>query len=162
MNMGITTFVIGAVVGAGALFFFMKQAEAVEGPPIQGPTPEPPGDDSVDIFVDSNQITSERWEFEATYRNRTNSELRTQLIFELRDPQGGLVFSQGQDVTLGPDSTLQVFWDTLDISQFSNLEGNFTAEFRVEELFTGSQFARPFTVIVPISFVNPMIIPVMN
>ena len=156
--MGIGTFLIGAVVGAGALFFFMKEAQA-EGPP--SPIVQPL-EDTVDIFVDSNQITSERWEFEATYRNRTNRELRTQLIFELRDPQGGLVFSQNQDVNLDPDSTLQVFWDTSDISQFSNLEGNFTAEFRVEELFTGNQLARPFTVIVPIKFVSPMIISVMN
>ena len=155
--MGIGTFVIGAAVGAGVLFFFLKQPQA-EGliPPIVQPL-----EDTVDIFVDSNQITSERWEFEATYRNRTNRELRTQLIFELRDPQGGLVFSQNQDVNLDPDSTLQVFWDTSDISEFSNLEGNFTAEFRVEELFTGNQLARPFTVIVPIKFVSPMIIPVI-
>ena len=157
--MGIGTFIIGVIVGAGGLFFLMRQAEAVEGPPIQGPLPEPPGDDSVSIFIDSNQISSERWEFEATYRNRTNIELRTQLIFELRDPQNGLVFSQNQDVNFDPDSTLQVFWDTRNISDFSNLEGNFVAEFRVEELFTGNQFARLFTVIIPISFPSPMIIP---
>jgi len=157
--MGLGTFIIGVAVGAGALFFFMNRAEGQL--PILPPPEFGPIEDSVDIFVDTTQISSERWNFEATYRNRTNVSLRTKLVFELRDPQNGLVFKQEQDINFDPDSTIQVFWDTLDVSNFSNIEGNFNAEFRVEELFTGNQFARPFNIIIPISFPSPYSIPLV-
>lgn len=156
--MGIGTFIIGAIAGAGIVIFVTKPEAFGEIPPIFPPPIVGPIEDSIDIFVESDQISSERWEFQATYRNRVPTELRSRLIFELRDPQNGQVFSQSQDINFDPDSTIQVIWDTLNLSDFSNIEGNFTAIFRVEKLFTGEEFARPFTIVIPITFPSPMIL----
>lgn len=152
--MGIGTFIFGAVVGAGALFFFEKmRAEAVP----------PPGEpqvleESVSLFIDPLRQTPSRWEFEATYRNRVERSLRTRLTFELFNPDNSQVFVQEQDVDIDPRSTVQIFWDSGEISNLTNQEGVFKAVFKVKELFNGIDLARPFEVLFPVEFPSPMVI----
>lgn len=152
--MGVFTFILGAVVGAGALFFFQQmRAEAI-------PPPGEPQvlDESVSLFIDPQRISPTRWEFEATYRNRTDRTLRTTLSFQLLNPDNSEVFIQEQDIDIEPGSAVQIFWDSGEISNFTNQEGVFKAVFKVEELFSGIDLARPFEVLFPVELPSPMTI----
>ncbi len=153
--MGIGTFILGAAVGAGALFFFNKmRAEAVPPPPSEPQIIE----ESVSLFIDPLRQTPTRWEFEATYRNRVNRTLRTTLSFQLLNPDNSEVFIQEQDIDIDPGSAVQIFWDSGEISSFTNQEGVFKAIFKVKELFSGIDLARPFEVLFPVEQPSPMVI----
>ncbi len=153
--MGIGTFIFGAIVGAGALFFFLQSREAEAVPPPGEPQIL---DESVTLFVDPQRVTPTRWEFEATYRNRTERSLRTRLTFELFNPDNSSVFIQEQDIDIDPRSTVQVFWDSGEITNFTNQEGIFKAVFKVQELFSFNDLARPFEVLFPVEQPSPMTI----
>jgi len=153
--MGIGTFIFGAIVGAGALFFFEKmRAEAAPPPPSEPQVLE----ESVSLFIDPLRRTPSRWEFEATYRNRVDRTLRTTLSFQLLNPDNSQVFIQEQDIDIDPGSAVQIFWDSGEISDFTNQEGVFKAVFKVKELFNGIDLARPFEVLFPVEFPSPMVI----
>jgi len=151
--MGLVTFVLGIGVGAGALFFFQKmQAEAAPPPPSEPQVLE----ESVSLFIDPLRVTPSRWEFEATYRNRVDRTLRTTLSFQLLNPDNSQVFIQEQDIDIDPGSAVQIFWDSGEISSFTNQEGVFKAVFKVKELFSGIDLARPFEVLFPVEVPSPM------
>lgn len=152
--MGIGTFIFGAIVGAGALFFFEKMRAEAAPPPGEPQILE----ESVSLFIDPLRVTPSRWEFEATYRNRVDRTLRTTLSFQLLNPDNSQVFIQEQDIDIDPGSAVQVFWDSGEISDFTNQEGVFKAVFKVKELFNGIDLARPFEVLFPVEFPSPMVI----
>ena len=153
--MGIGTFIAGAIVGVVGLFFFMQTREAEAVPPPGEPQVL---DESITLFVDPQRITPTRWEFEATYRNRVDRYLRTRLTFELLNPDNSQVFLQEQDIDIEPGSAVQVFWDSGEITNFTNQEGIFKAVFKVQELFTFNDLARPFEVLFQVELPSPMTI----
>lgn len=151
--MGIGTLIVGAIIGAGATFFFLSTREAEAIPP---PGESQILDESVSLFIDPLRVTPTRWEFEATYRNRTERTLRTTLSFQLLNPDNSQVFIQEQDIDIGPGSAVQIFWDSGEISSFTNQEGVFRAVFKVKELFSSIDLARPFEVLFPVEQPSPM------
>ena len=149
MDMGIGSALIGSAIGAGVVFFLLRrQAEAEVPPePIVAATPQ---EDFIDLRVDPVQIDPDRWSFEADYFNRSNMALRLDAIFEVRDSQGATVFTQRKSLNINPGSTIQIFWDTGDLTTIQNDIGDFVAIFSTEERGTLDSLSRPETVIFPV------------
>lgn len=148
--MGLGSALLGAAVGAGAVFFILKQQAEAEVPP------EPivlltPVEDFVDVNVDPLQIDPDRWSFEVEYRNRSDMRLRLDAIFEVRDLQGATVFTQRKSLNINPGSTFQIFWDTGNLTAIQNVTGDFFAIFTTEERGTLDPLSRPETIIFPVA-----------
>jgi len=148
--MGLGSILAGVAIGAGAVFVILKQETEAEVPP-EPVIPPFPQEDFINVSVQPVQIDADRWQFEADYFNRSNMQLKLDVVFEVTDPQGLRVFAQRKAITINPGSTIQVFWDTGNLTSLSLLTGDFIAIFTTEERGTFDSLSRPETVIFPVA-----------